>query len=168
MNHFSGRNYVISSTLTESIIRTLVGDARWLEWHWSHRGRMYDAEFSPIHNLGIITHPLWGPHPSCVLFTCHLYVVWCCVYDAVSDLMHNCVAQTPDFKSTLIVVKMVLNTQCYQHLWLTMWFHTKESKETLKKPKSLILQCKFGSRDQKWPKTTKKRITQSRFTQFFV
>ena len=81
MNHFSGRNYLISSTLSESIIWTLVGDARWLEWHWSHRGRMYDAEFSPIHNLGIITHPLWGPHPSCVLFTSHLYIVWCWVYN---------------------------------------------------------------------------------------
>ena len=81
MNHFSGRNYLISSTLTESIIWTLVGDARWLEWHWSHRGRMYDAEFSPIHNLGIITHPLWGPHPSFVLATSHPYLICCCVYN---------------------------------------------------------------------------------------
>ena len=32
----------------------------------------------------------------------------------------------------------------------------KKSKETLKKSKSLILQCKFGSRAQKWPKITKK------------
>ena len=29
-------------------------------------------------------------------------------------------------------------------------------KETLKKPKSLILQCKFGSQAQKWPKIAKK------------
>ena len=54
------------------------------------------------------------------------------VYDAVSDLMHNWVAQTPDFKSALRVVKMVLNTQCYQYLWLTIQFHAKKSKETLK------------------------------------
>ena len=52
--------------------------------------------------------------------------------DAVSDLMHNWVAQRPDFKSTLRVVKMVLNTQCYQYLWLTVWFHANKSKETLK------------------------------------
>ena len=32
----------------------------------------------------------------------------------------------------------------------------KKSKETLKKSKSLILQCKFGSRAQKWPKIAKK------------
>ena len=44
----------------------------------------------------------------------------------------------------------------------------KKSKETLKKSKSLILQCKFGPRSQKWPKIAKKPITQSRFTQFFV
>ena len=80
--------------------------------------------------------------------------IWC--YDAVSDLMHNWVAQRPDFKSALRVVKMVLNTQCYQYLWLTMWFHAKKSKETLKNSKSLILQCKFGSRAQKWPKIAKK------------
>ena len=42
------------------------------------------------------------------------------VFDAVSDLMHNRVAQRPDFKSAVRVVKMVLNTQCYQYLWLTM------------------------------------------------
>jgi len=77
-------------------------------------------------------------------------------YDVVSDQMHNWVEQRPDFKSALRVVKMVLNTQCYQYLWLTMWFHAKKSKETLKKSKSLILQCKFGSRAQKWPKIAKK------------
>ena len=53
-------------------------------------------------------------------------------------------------------VKMFLNTQCYLYLWLTMWFHAKKSKETLKKSKSLILLCKFGSRAQKWPKIAKK------------
>ena len=74
----------------------------------------------------------------------------------VSDLMYNWVAQRPDFKSAVRVVKMVLNTQCYQYLWLTMWFHAKKSKETLKNSKSLILQCKFGSRAQKWPKIAKK------------
>ena len=47
--------------------------------------------------------------------------------NAVSDLMHNWVAQRPDIKSALRVVKMVLNTQCYQYLWLTMWFHAKSS-----------------------------------------
>ena len=51
---------------------------------------------------------------------------------------------------------MVLNTPCYKYLWLTMWFHTKRSKEMLKKLKSLILLCKFGSRAQKWRKIAKK------------
>ena len=32
----------------------------------------------------------------------------------------------------------------------------KKSKETLKKPKSLILQCKFGARALKWPKIAEK------------
>ena len=79
-----------------------------------------------------------------------------CVQDEVSDLMYNWVAQRSDFKSALRVVKMVLNTQCYQYLWLTMWFHAKKLKETLKNSKSLILQCKFGSRAQKWPKIAQK------------
>ena len=35
----------------------------------------------------------------------------------------------------------------------------KKSKETFKKSKSLILQCKFSSRAQKWLKIAKKRIT---------
>ena len=80
-------------------------------------------------------------------------------YDEVSDRMYNWVAERPDFKSALRVVKMVLNTQCYQYLWLKMWFHAKKSKETLKQSKSLIVLCKFGSRPQKWPKIAKKRIT---------
>ena len=70
--------------------------------------------------------------------------------------MHNWVAQRPDFKSALRVVKMVLNTQCYQYLWLTMWFHAKKSKETLKKSNWLILLCNFCSSPQMWPKNTKK------------
>ena len=55
-------------------------------------------------------------------------------YDAVSDLMHNWVAQRPDFKSALRVVEIVLNTQCYQYLCPTMWFHAKNQKK-LKKTK---------------------------------
>ena len=53
-------------------------------------------------------------------------------YDAVSDLVHNWVAQRPDLKSVLRVVKMVLNTQCYQYLWLTIWFHAKSRKKRSK------------------------------------
>ena len=44
----------------------------------------------------------------------------------------------------------------------------KKLKETLKKSKSVILLCKFGSWAQKWPKIAKKQFTQSRFTRFFV
>ena len=83
-------------------------------------------------------------------------ILWWHPYDAVSDLMHNWVAQTLYFKSALRVVQMVLNTQCYQYLWLAMWFHVKKSEETLQKSKSPILQCKFGIRAQKWPKNAKK------------
>ena len=36
--------------------------------------------------------------------------------------MYNQVAQRPDFKSALRVVEMVLNTQCYQYLWLMVYF----------------------------------------------
>ena len=43
--------------------------------------------------------------------------------------MYNSIAQRPDFKSALRVVKMVLNTQCCQYLWLTMWFHAKNPKK---------------------------------------
>ena len=50
-------------------------------------------------------------------------------YNEVSDLMYNWVAKRPDFKSALRVVKMVLNTQWYQCLWLTMWFHAKNPKK---------------------------------------
>ena len=54
------------------------------------------------------------------------------------------------------VVIIVLNTQWYQCLWLTMWFHEKKSKETLETTKSLILLYNIGSRFQKWPKIAKK------------
>ena len=54
------------------------------------------------------------------------------------------------------MVKKVLNTQSYQYLWLTIWFHTSKSKEMLKKTKSLILLYKIGSKAQKWLKIAKK------------
>ena len=47
-----------------------------------------------------------------------LSYIWCGVRSDAQS-----VAQRPDFKSALRVVKMVLNIQCYQYLWLTMWFH---------------------------------------------
>ena len=49
---------------------------------------------------------------------------------------------------------MVLNTQCYLYLWPTIWFHAKKSLETLKRRKSPILLCKFGSLGQKSWKIT--------------
>ena len=33
------------------------------------------------------------------------------------------------------VVKMVLNTQCYQYLWLSMWFHAKKVERNTQKLK---------------------------------
>ena len=41
-------------------------------------------------------------------------------YDAVYDQPYISVPKTSEFKSGPRVVKMVLNTQCYQYLWLTM------------------------------------------------
>ena len=55
--------------------------------------------------------------------------------DEVSDLGYNLVAQGPDFKSALRVIKMVLNTQCYQYLWFTMWFHAKKVERNTQKLK---------------------------------
>ena len=49
--------------------------------------------------------------------------------DEVSDLGYNWVAQGPDFKSALRVVKMVLNTQYYQYLCLTMCLYAKNRKK---------------------------------------
>ena len=51
--------------------------------------------------------------------------------------MHNWVVQRPDFKSGVRVVKMVLNTQCYQYVWLTMWFH-QTILNTASSPPSLV------------------------------
>ena len=116
--------------------------------------------------MGILLHLyLYLVNMTCTLHSRHMQV--CVQITCVKCARKNClrrgvrsdtqlVAQRPDFKSAVRVVKMVLNSQCYQYLWLTMWFHAKKSKETLKKSKSLILQCKFGSRAQKWPKNAQK------------
>ena len=46
------------------------------------------------------------------------------------------VAQRPGFKSAVRVVKMILNTQCYQYLWLiAMRLHTKKLKRNTQKTK---------------------------------
>ena len=42
------------------------------------------------------------------------------IYDAVRDQPYISVPKTSEFESGPRVVKMVLNTQCYQYLWLTM------------------------------------------------
>ena len=42
------------------------------------------------------------------------------IYDAVRDQPYISVPKTSEFESGPNVVKMVLNTQCYQYLWLTM------------------------------------------------
>ena len=88
--------------------------------------------------------------------------------DEVSDLGYNWVAQGPDFKSALSVVKMFLNTQCYQYLWLSMWFHAKKSKETLKTQNLWFYNVNSAPEPRNDQKSPKKRITKSRFTQFFV
>ena len=62
-------------------------------------------------------------------------------------------------------VQMVLWIYSYLYLWHTMWLHAEKVK--VKLWKSLILLCNLGSRAQKSPKKPKKRIAQSRFTQFF-
>ena len=77
-------------------------------------------------------------------------------YDAVYDQPYISVPKTSEFQSGPRVVKKVLNTQSYQYLWLTIWFHTSKSKEMLKKTKSLILLYKIGSKAQKWLKIAKK------------
>ena len=41
-------------------------------------------------------------------------------YDAVQDQPYISVPKTSEFQSCPRVVKMVLNTQYYQYLWLTM------------------------------------------------
>ena len=62
--------------------------------------------------------------------------------------MHNWVAQRPDFKSAVRVVKMVLNTQYYQYLWLTMWFHAKIQRNTQKiKIADFIMSIRLPSSD---------------------
>ena len=78
----------------------------------------------------------YGPFLSTIWNKSDYYVPF---WVGVSNLGYNWVAQRRDFKSALRVVKMVLNTQCYLYLWLTVWFHAKKSKETPKKSKSLIL-----------------------------
>ena len=74
------------------------------------------------------------------------------IYEEVSDLGYNWVAQIPDFNSALRVVKMVLNTQSYLYLWLTMWFHANRINQTLKKSKSLNTLYNLGFQPQSFQK----------------
>ena len=61
--------------------------------------------------------------------------------------------------------KMVLNTQFI----IIYGLHAKESEKTLNKSKSLTLLCKIWLLSSEMTKNRqKKRITESRFTQFFV
>ena len=78
--------------------------------------------------------------------------IYYCIYDEVSD---NWVAQRPDYKSALGMVKMVLKTQCYQNLQLTLWFQAKKSKEMLKNQHRwfyYVNSAPYLRNDQKSPK----------------
>ena len=86
--------------------------------------------------------------------------VWCTIElhrDPISNI-----------KSALRVVKMVLNTQCYQYVWLTMWFHAKKIERNTHKIKiaDFTMQIRLPSSEMT-KNRQKKRITQLRFTQFF-
>ena len=75
---------------------------------------------------------LWSDLPC---FQSSIWLWTKCVssaYGALQDKPYISVPKTSQFQSGPRVVKMVLNTQCYLYLWLTMWFHAKKSKETLK------------------------------------
>ena len=91
----------------------------------------------------------------------YVYDIW--IYMATYQIQYrtrckiNLTFQSQKPSNLKVVLKMVLNTTCYQYLWMKMWFHAKQSKETLKKPKSLILPYKFGSRAQKWLKNAKQK-----------
>ena len=71
-------------------------------------------------------------------------------YDAVYDQPYISVPKTSEFQSGPKVVK---KGSKHPMLSLSMAYNVisckKKSKETLKNSKSLILQCKFGSRAQK-------------------
>ena len=131
----------------------------------------------PIFFLSLVTHlsltfsrfeyqlnTWWQLRSDLPCFQSSIWLWTKCVnsaYDALQDKPYISVPKKSQFQSGPRVVKIVLNTQCYLYLWLTMWFHAKKSKETLKNSKSLILQCKFGSRAQKWPKIAKKKMDHS-------
>ena len=70
----------------------------------------------------------------------------------VSDLMYNWVAQGPDFKSALRVVKMVLNTQCYQYL--TMQKIKRNTKKNQNRWFYYVNLAPELNNDEKLPKKT--------------
>ena len=79
--------------------------------------------------------------------------------------MHNWVPQRPDFKSALRVVKMFLNTQCYQYLWLTMWFHAKNQKKRSKNENCSIAHIARSSERKQWKKCKQCKLCKQ-FCQF--
>ena len=53
----------------------------------------------------------------------HLYMTQC------TDEPYIQFQKPPNFEVVLEWWKLVLNTQCHQYLWLTMWFHAKNRKK---------------------------------------
>ena len=79
---------------------------------------------TPVHK----TKPPWLETRACVN-----KVKRCLGRGVRSDAQLSCTDTR--FQSALRVVKMVLNTQCYQFLWLTMWFHAKKITRNTQKIK---------------------------------
>ena len=94
------------------------------------------------------------------------YLYW--LYDAVWDRVYISVPKTSEFQSGPSVVKVVLNTQCYQYLWLTLWFHTKDQKKPSKNQNRWFRYINWAPDRRNHQKSLKKKsITQSRFAHIF-
>ena len=106
---------------------------------------------------------------SCCLLNWKMIISrnWKLKYETVADVPESWVWLRADFQSGSRVLKKVFWTFSYLYLRHTMWFHAEKLLKTLEIWKSLNLLCKSGSRPQKSPKKSQKRITQSQFTQIF-
>ena len=104
---------------------------------WSNFGDILHIQSTPCSNLW----PIWFLHSrKCPLRTqCKIEFTY------QSQNPYESKSGKNGSKHPMLSISMAFNV-----------ISCKKSKETLKNSKSLILQCKFGSRAQKWPKIAKK------------
>ena len=102
-------------------------------WTWTQPVRPSCVQFSLLVNQASFTvAPAARSKESAVCRENQLFIIYHLRTQCKNEFTYQS-QKPPNLKSGPRVVKSVLNTQCHQYLWMTMWFRAKKIKRNAQK-----------------------------------